>query len=305
MRRALIQLHISILLAGFTGILGKIITLNEGLLTWYRILVSIVVMGLILAVRSFRQGTSLRLVPGERGRRSLASHLGVMGVGAVLALHWVFFFGSIKASNVSIGVVCFSSSSLFTALLEPAFSRRRIPVRDVLISLIPLMGILLIFHFDIRYRTGILLGTVGALLAALFLITNKQVVRERSSSAVLFYEMIGGFLCLSLLMPFYLQAFPVGTMLPGARDFFWLLVFAIGCTVALQLLQIEALRSVSAFTVNMSYNLEPVYSIALAMLLLGEAKELNFSFYVGLVFIFFSVLLQTKKMEGKPRRPIP
>jgi drug/metabolite transporter (DMT)-like permease len=228
-----------------------------------------------------------------------------MGVGAVLALHWVFFFGSIKASNVSIGVVCFSSASLFTALLEPALNRRRILWKDVLISLIPLAGILLIFHFDIHYRTGILLGTVAALLAALFVITNKQVARGRSSATVLFYEMIGGFACLSLLMPFYLHAFPVETMLPGMSDFLWLLVFAIGCTVALQLLQIEALRSVSAFTVNMSYNLEPVYSIALAMLLLGEAKELNFSFYVGLALIFFSVLLQTKKVAGKPRRPIP
>jgi drug/metabolite transporter (DMT)-like permease len=201
-------------------------------------------------------------------------------------------------------VVCFSSTSLFTALLEPAFNRRRMSWKDVLVSLIPLAGILLIFHFDARYRTGIVLGTVSALLAALFVIINKRVVKERSSATVLFYEMSGGFLCLSLLMPFYLHAFPVEAVLPGVRDFLWLLFFAVGCTVALQLLQMEALRGISAFTLNMSYNLEPVYSIALAMVFLGEAKELNFSFYAGVALICFSVLLQTKNVARKSRRPV-
>jgi drug/metabolite transporter (DMT)-like permease len=281
MRKALIQLHVSILLAGFTGILGKVITLGEGLLVWYRILIAMVALGLLFPFRPLRQRLSWRWLSG------------VMGVGALLALHWVFFFGSIKASNVSVGVVCFSMTSLFTALIEPAFNRRRILWKDVLISLIPLAGIALIFHFDVRYRVGILLGIVSALLAALFVIANKRVTKGRSSVSALFYEMMGGFLCLSLLMPLYLHYFPVATMLPGLRDFLWLLVFALACTVLLQLLQIEALRSVSAFTLNLSYNLEPVYSIALAMLLLGEAKELSLSFYTGLFLIFFSVLLQT------------
>jgi drug/metabolite transporter (DMT)-like permease len=228
--------------------------------------------------------------------QSFAPFLRMMGVGALLAIHWVFFFGSIKASNVSIGVVCFSSASLFTALLEPAINRRRISGKDVWISLIPLAGILLIFHFDVRYRIGILLGIIGALLAALFVITNKQVAKGRSSVTVLFYEMMGGFLCLSLLMPFYLRYFPVATILPGPADFLWLLVFAVGCTVLLQILQIEALRNISAFTLNLSYNLEPVYSIVIAMLFLGEAKELNFSFYIGLGLIFLSVLFQSKQV---------
>ncbi|MDR1645933.1 MAG: DMT family transporter [Tannerellaceae bacterium] len=292
MRKAFIQLHISILLAGFTGILGKIITLNEGLLVWYRILISMLVLGLILAGRRLTK-EARRLTPALLPEQKLPSLLAIMGVGALMALHWVFFFGSIKASNVSIGVICFSSTSLFTALLEPVFSRRRLSGKDVWISLLPMAGILLIFHFDVRFRTSILLGIVSALLAALFVIANKQVAKGRSSVVVLFYEMVGGFLCLSLLMPFYLMYFPVATVVPGLSDFLWLLVFAVGCTAALQLLQIEALRSISAFTVNLSYNLEPVYSIALAMLLLGEAKELNVSFYIGLGLIFFSVLLQT------------
>ncbi|MDR1919220.1 MAG: DMT family transporter [Tannerellaceae bacterium] len=284
MRKAFIQLHISILLAGFTGILGKLITLNEGLLVWYRMLLTIVVM--------IPFSPPFRGLGGGFGGRLW----GVMGVGSLLALHWVFFFGSIKASNVSIGVVCFSLTGLFTALLEPLLNRRRISGREVWLSVIPLAGILLIFHFDVRYRMGILLGIASALLAALFTITNKRVGKERSSATMLFYEMIGGFLCLSLLMPFYLHYFPVETLLPGWQDFVWLLIFAVFCTVLLYLLQIEVLKSISAFTLNLSYNLEPVYSIIIAMLFLGEAKELNFSFYVGLALIVLSVLLQTKRM---------
>ncbi|MDR1259238.1 MAG: DMT family transporter [Tannerellaceae bacterium] len=286
MRKAFIQLHVSILLAGFTGILGKIITLNEGLLVWYRILITIVVTGLILLPSGLL----------KRGTPAWPQTMHMMGTGMLLALHWVFFFGSIKASNVSIGVVCFSLTSLFTALLEPLLNRRSISVREVLISLIPLAGILLVFHFDIRYRTGILLGIASALLAALFTIVNKQIAREHAPGVTLFYEMAGGFVCISLLMPFYLACFPVESLTPGVSDLIWLLVFSVFCTVLLYLLQIEVLKSISAFTMNLSYNLEPVYSIAIAMLFLGEARELNFSFYIGLALIFLSVLLQTKNI---------
>ncbi|MDR2389468.1 MAG: DMT family transporter [Tannerellaceae bacterium] len=297
MRKAFIQLHVSILLAGFTGVLGKLISLNEGLLVWYRMLISLVVM-LLLSFLGIPRGGLRGKLPG-RGARP-----GMMGVGVLLALHWVFFFGSIKASNVSIGVVCFSLTSLFTALLEPLAYRRRIVGKDVLASLIPLAGILMIFHFEVRFRTGILLGIVSSLLAALFTIANKEVAKERPATLLLFYEMLGGCLSLSLLMPFYLARFPAAHIVPGLTDFLWLLVFAICCTVWLYLLQIEALKHISAFTLNLSYNLEPVYSILLAMLFLGEAKELSLSFYAGLGLIILSVLLQTGNVL-KRKRPTP
>jgi drug/metabolite transporter (DMT)-like permease len=293
MRKAFIQLHISVVLAGFTGILGKIITLNEGLLVWYRMLIAAFVICVILL---FRRPQSQPAVLPFFQRLRAKGLWRMLGVGALLALHWVFFFGSIKASNVSIGVVCFSATGLFTALLEPLANRCRVSMKELLFSLIPLAGILLIFHFDIRYRTGILLGIASALLAALFTIANKRVGEERSSQTMLFFEMIGGVVCLSVLMPFYLHVFPVASLIPDGHDFVWLLVFASCCTVLLYLLQIEALRSVSAFTLNLSYNLEPVYSIVIAMLFLGEAKELNFSFYVGLGLIVFSVFLQTRQV---------
>jgi len=292
MKQAFIKLHISILLAGFTGVFGKIITLNEGLLVWYRMLIASVVIGIVLLISSRYssplKGSNHSLLLPFRGTGGF-----LFLVGSLLALHWVFFFGSIKASNVSIGVICFSLTGFFTAILEPLMNHRRISFRELTFSMITLVGILLIFHFDIRYRTGILLGIVSSLLAALFTITNKQAGNKYPSSVMLLYEMTGGFLLLTLLMPLYLHFFPVETILPDTQDFVYLLIFAVFCTVLLYLLQIDVLKQISAFTVNLSYNLEPVYSIVIAILFLGEAKELNFSFYIGLAFIILSVVLQT------------
>jgi drug/metabolite transporter (DMT)-like permease len=312
MRQVFIKLHLSILLAGFTGILGKVITLNEGLLVWYRMMLAAVVMAVVLLLSNQPPNP---LKGGQRESLLLTPPLGgwgvgwglcrCCGVGSLLALHWVFFFGSIKASNVSVGVVCFSLTGFFTALLEPLMNHRRISFKELAFSLITLAGILLIFHFDIQYRTGIVLGVISSLLAALFTITNKQVGSKYASSVMLFYEMLGGFLLLTLLMPLYLHFFPVETLLPNAQDVIYLLIFVVFCTVLLYLLQIDVLKQISAFTVNLNYNLEPVYSILLAMLFLGEAKELTFSFYIGLGFILLSVLLQTWNVRrNRPsRRP--
>jgi drug/metabolite transporter (DMT)-like permease len=306
MKQAFIKLHLSILLAGFTGILGKVITLNEGLLVWYRMMLAAVVMGIFLFIPR-QQSTpqppgganrNHSLYPPSRGLGGgLSRGWTLFGVGSLLALHWVFFFGSIKASNVSVGVVCFSLTGFFTALLEPLLNHRRISFKELAFSLITLAGIVLIFHFDIRYRTGVVLGVVSSLLAALFTITNKQVGGKYTSSVMLFYEMLGGFLLLTLLMPFYLHFFPVETILPNAQDILYLLIFVVFCTVLLYLLQIDVLKQISAFTVNLNYNLEPVYSILIAMIFLGEAKELTFSFYIGLGLILLSVLLQTLERE--------
>ena len=281
MRDAFIKLHISILLAGFTGLFGKLVTLNEGVLVWYRMLLAAVMLFLIL------WGS------GKLKRVPFREVLKIAGTGLLLGLHWVFFYGSIKAANVSIGVVCFSLVGFFTALLEPLIIRRRLSIKEILFSLVAVCGIVLIFQFDTRYRTGIIIGVVSSALAALFTITNKKVGVRHSSSMMLLYEMIGGFLGLTCLLPFYLHLFPVETILPGMINFLYLLLLALVCTIGLYLLQIQVLKQVSAFTVNLSYNLEPVYSIILAMLFFGEAKELNFAFYAGLGLILLSVLLQT------------
>ena len=281
MKEAFIKLHVSIILAGATGIFGKLITLNEGLLVWYRMMFATLLFSIILYFKK------------ELHKIALGDTLKKGGVGLLLGFHWVFFYGSIKASNVSIGVVCFSLTGFFTAFLEPLIYRRRISIREILFSLLTLFGIILIFHFDTRYRLGICLGAISSALAALFTITNKKIGSKHVTSTLLLYEMAGGFIGLSCLLPLYLSYFPVPTIFPDLSDFINLLLLASICTIGLYILQIQVLKTISAFTVNLSYNLEPVYSILLAMLLFNEAKELNISFYIGLIIIILSVILQT------------
>lgn len=203
------------------------------------------------------------------------------------------FYGSIKASNISIGVVCFSLTGFFTAFLEPILNRHSVSFKEVLFSLLTLAGIILIFHFDTRYRLGIGLGIISSALAALFTIANKKIRGRQDANTLLLFEMGGGFIGLSFILPFYLYYFPVHTVFPDKSDFIYLLFLASFCTIGLYLLQIQVLNRISAFTVNLSYNLEPLYSILLAMLFFHEARELNTSFYLSLGLILLSVLLQT------------
>ena len=263
MKEAFFKLHLSVLLAGATGIFGRLISLNEGLLVWYRMLLAGLLFALLSAVR--------RRFP----RIGWKEVFKIGGIGILLGLHWVFFYGSIKASNISIGVVCFSLVSFFTAFLEPWINRHRISVKEVLFSLLTLLGIALIFHLDTRYRQGILLGITSSVLAALFTITNKKVAAGHDASTMLLYEMSGGFVGLSCLLPFYLRYFPVETIFPDVSGLIYLILLASVCTIGLYLLQIQVLKVVSAFTVNLTYNLEPVYSIILAMLFFHEARELG------------------------------
>ena len=178
MKDAFIKLHISIILAGATGIFGKLISLNEALLVWYRMLLASLLFLLVLSV-------SKRL-----NRISFGDALRIGGVGLLLGLHWVFFYGSIKASNVSIGVVCFSLVGFFTAFLEPLINCHRVSFKEVVFSLLTLFGVVLIFHFDTRYRLGIGLGIISSALAALFTITNKKIGNNYSTSTMLLYEMV-------------------------------------------------------------------------------------------------------------------
>lgn len=283
MKSAFIKLHISILLAGFTGLFGKLITLNEGALVWYRMLFASIFLLLILWGSKKRQSLSFREV----------SEIGFTGL--LLAGHWIFFYGSIKASNVSVGVICFSLVGFFTAVLEPLIIRRKFEVREFLFSLLTVGGILLIFQFDTKYRIGILLGVISSALSALFTIANKRIGSRYASSTMLTYEMIGGFLGLTCLLPLYLHFYPVESLIPGIHNLLYLLLLSSVFTIGVYLLQIQILKQISAFTVNLSYNLEPVYSIILAMLFMHEAKELTPAFYAGLGMILLSVYLQTRE----------
>lgn len=215
------------------------------------------------------------------------------GLGALLALHLMFFFGSIKYSNISVGVVCYSLVGFFTVFFEPLFKKTKFSFTELLYSLIAVCGIWLIFNFDTNFRFGIVLGVISASLFALYTVLNKIVETGKSARCMLFYELFGGTVFMSLFCPLFFIFNPVSQLLPAGIDWMWLLVLALFCTVLLYLLYIDVLKKLSAFTVSLAGNLEPVYGILFAMLFFNEAHELSLSFYTGLTLILLSVFGQS------------
>ena len=280
MKKAFLQLHFAVFLAGFTGVLGRLITLNEGWLVWYRLLISSATMWIIFSLSKKLQRVSTNDI------------LKLSGIGFLSALHWVSFYGSIKYANVSVALVCFSATGFFTALFEPFFSGKKLNAVEVLLGLIVIAGIYVIFHFDPKYKTGIILGVICAILLAIVMILIRQFVQKINAQTILTYQLSGGFITLSLLMPFYLHAFPTSYIIPGLSDWMWLLVLAWFCSVLAFQFSVNALQKLTAFTVNLSFNLEPVYVILLAFFVYHENRELNWSFFIGLGLIVLALCLQ-------------
>jgi drug/metabolite transporter (DMT)-like permease len=290
MKRAFIQLHIAVFLAGFTGILGKLITLNEGLLVWYRLLISAGTLWILIMIRKKNFSIPAKDI------------LKIGLVGALAALHWVSFYGCIKMANISIALVCFSAIGLFTAVIEPLIFRVKIDRGELALGLLVIIGIIFIFHFDPKYQTGIWVGLIAALLGSIFPILSKKFLQRVSFEVVTLYELSGGFVFLSILLPFYLALFPTQNIFPGLMDWIWLLVLSWLCTVVALNFSMSALRKISAFTVNLTYNLEPVYGIALAFAVFREDQYLSRGFYIGLAMILAAIVLQMVRLKMKMRK---
>jgi drug/metabolite transporter (DMT)-like permease len=292
LKKAFLQLHFAVILAGFTAILGKLITLNEGLLTAYRMGLTVVILAAILFFRK------------QLKKLSWKNTLALFGVGAIISLHWVSFYGSIKYSNVSVSVTCLSTIGFFTSLFEPMIRRRRVDFVEVLLGMLAIAGVYLIFNFYPEYKTGIIFGIISAMLACLFPIINKTLLNKFSPNTVTLYEMSGGFIALCFILPIYLQFFPAEYFIPTSTDWLWLLILAGVCTVYAFNLSLHALKHISAFTTNLTYNFEPVYSIILAFIIFKENKFLGPGFYFGFALILLAVSLQMvrvyrEKKNGK------
>ena len=251
---------------------------------------------------SFRKYHSWAWFTGRLERVTPRDRIGIMLVGALLMLQWTLFYASIKASSVSIGVVAFSSIGFFTALLEPLMTGSRVKPKEILFSCLTVLGIYLIFHFDTRYRLGIAFGLASAAAAAALAVFFRKYRAKYSSVTVMSWQLTGGFVSALALLPAYLALMPPQNVLPQPIDWLWLVIFSTFCTLGMYILQIQSLEKISAFTVNLSYNLEPVYSIVLAMILFGEVHELGLEFYGGLALICLSVALQTGSVLTTQRR---
>ncbi len=284
-------LHTAVFLAGWTGIFGRLISLDGLPLVWYRLIVSVITLAAVLAAAK-------KIHPVKA-----ADALRIAACGSVIAVHWVAFYTSIHLSNVSIGVVCIATSCFFTAFFDPLINRTRFSWAEVLISFMAIAGVLLMFSLDVRYRLGIALGLFSAAMYSLFSIFHKRTAKRtgEDSATMLFYEFAGGAAFLTLCIPLYLKTMQGASIVPSRSDLLWIFLLGSFFTVVPFLFQLHALRTLSAFTVNLAYNLEPVYSIAIAAVVFGELKEVGPSFWAGIVLIVISVLIQSLRSSRRAK----
>ncbi len=284
MKKAFFQLHIAVFIAGFTGVLGRLITLNESMLVWYRLMIACVVLW------------GMYLIRGKKNTAATKQILQASGIGFLLALHWVTFYAGIKISNVSTALVCLSSMGFFTAILEPLLLRKHFDIIEILLGLLVIAGISIVFHFDPQYKTGIIISLISAFLASIFPILNRELIQSLEPETATRWQLSGGFFFLTFLLPVYLHYVPARVM-PSLSDWLWLLVLGIVCTVIGYDLFMKALQKIPAFTVNLSYNLEPIYGIALAFLIYREDKSVSPGFYYGFILIITAVILQSLRLR--------
>lgn len=282
--KALLQIHFCVLLWGFTAILGKLITLPALPLVWWRMLLVVVALALIPRV--------------WRGLRSMPPRLmlAYCGIGALVALHWLTFYGAIKLANASVAATCIALAPAFTAILEPWLARRPFSPRELFFGVAVLPGVALVVGgVPEGMRAGIVVGALSALFVAFFGSLNKRLVEHSDPLTVTAVELGAGTLLLTLLAPLMPLLFPVfaGELLalPDLRDGLLLLVLALLCTLLPFALSLVALRHLSAYGVQLVTNLEPIYAIVLAILLLGEQRELTPQFYLGVAIILGVVFL--------------
>ncbi len=284
--QALLRLHLAVLLWGFTAVLGKLISYASFNLVWHRMFLTTLIYLFMPAV--------------WRGFRTLdLRHLRVFaGIGVLIALHWVTFYGSIKIGNsVSLALGCFGAVSFFAAILEPLITRSPFRKHELLLGLLVLLGLALIYQARPREQVAAAnfmaaagVGIVSAFLAALFSVLNKKHLSTHSTLSVSTVELGSGFLFLSLLLPWL--AGPGFVWVPQGWDILWDLLLALICTNLAFFLGTDALKHVTAFTANLAVNLEPVYGILFAAFLFKEYEVLNMWFYAGAGVILLSVILQ-------------
>lgn len=296
MRAALLRLHAAVFIWGFTGVLGRAILLNEGLLVWWRMCITSVSLWVLF------------YFTGSIKKIAFKDFLKIAGIGSILALHWLFFYGSIKYANVSIALTCLSTTGLFSAIIEPLIFKTKIKLQEVLLGLFALAGILLIYFGNLHFSVGIYLGIISAVATVVVSVLNKRLVSGYQPSVITLYQLSGGFLGLTVMMPLYNYLFPAIKLVPAGTDWLWLIILSWCCTILTFILYIGSLKKVSAFTANLILTLEPVYGIILAFVLYKENKELGDNFYWGFALILTAVVLQmlriSKQQKAEKKLPI-
>ncbi|HVW96955.1 MAG TPA: EamA family transporter [Mucilaginibacter sp.] len=288
LNKNLLILHFTVFIWGFTGILGALISVTAVNLVWYRVLIASLSLFLYFKLNS----TTLKI--------SKTTFLQLVFTGMIVGLHWILFFASIKLSTVPVALVCFSSITLFTAILEPIISKKRISLLEILTGIMIIMGITIIFKFETRYTKGIITGLISAACASTFAIINSRQVQKNMAPVIAFYELSGAFFWISLYL-LLTGGFNRSLILKGS-DIGFLLLLGTVCTSLAYVAGVSVMRELSAFRVALITNLEPVYGIIMSFVFFKDTHKMTPGFWIGAAIVLSTIFMfpvAQRKIAGR------
>lgn len=288
-----LKLHFIVFLWGFTAVLGLLISIPSVEMVFYRTLLAAIGMWAYIV---YSKG-SIKISSGDA--------IKLMLIGFIVCIHWLAFFGSARVSNASVSLVGFATNSLWAALLEPLMNRNRIKIFEVFLGLIVIVGLYVIFSFDFEYKLGLALGIAAGFTAALFSVFNGKLVRRIDAYNITFYEMVGAFIATSLFLPIYKYTLADQQMLqlnPTKLDWVYIAALAWVCSVYAFSMAVKLMKKLSVFFIQLTLNLEPVYGIIMALIILGDKEKMGLNFYIGTLIIISAVLVYPtlKRRFDKP-----
>lgn len=289
-RRAFLLLHLAVLAYGFTAILGALLRVDPVSLVWWRILITLITLLII-----YNPGRQLF-------RLSRIVYRKLVFTGLIITLHWICFYTSIKWANASIAVVALATMPFFTAILNPIMTRTGFDRMQIITGLAVVPGMALLFNVtDFSMWPGLWMGIAAALLSSVFTVLNKQLLNVTAIRPLIFVQLGSGFIFLTLSLPVLHYMGMVYNFMPVGIDWLWIFFLAVFCTALAFIIASKALKELTPFIVNLTINLEPIYAVFLAIIILKENKELNLGFYIGMIIILGSVFLYPLLNKGRTK----
>ena len=274
-----LHLHFLVFIAGFTAILGELITINAISLVWFRMGMAAILMFIYIKIRKIRLKVDFKSI------------VKFLIAGIIIALHWIAFFESIKQSTISIALAMFSTGAFFASLIEPLFYKRRVIWYEILFGLLVIIGVWIITTTEFKYVNGIILGILSALFLSTFAVINGKLVERNSATLISFYEFISGVIFISIFLSLFRGGFDAAFFSLSTNDWFYLFILASICTAYAFIAAVHVMKQISPYTVVLTFNLEPIYGIVLAIIFFPKAEKMSTEFYIGASLIISTVLL--------------
>jgi len=290
-----LHLHFLVFIAGFTAILGELISISAIPLVWFRMVIASILMFIYIKIAKVKLKVSLNAII----KFSLA--------GIIIALHWITFFGAIDESNISITLAMFSTGAFFASFIEPIVYKRNFIWYEIFFGIIVIIGVFVITQSEFKYINGIILGISSAFFSSLFAVLNGSFLKQHTATVISFYEFLSGVLFITIYILFFCKGFSSSFFNLNASDFGYLFILASICTAYAFIASVYVMKLISPYTVVLTYNLEPIYGILLAILIFPEKEKMSPEFYYGTVIIIVTVILNAilkKKKNTKKKAMI-